>query len=221
MKRTDLKTLDERYKNPYPIVNSVNEIDCSSTYSYAHYLRWRFEERMEIIKGKVYALGAAPSPLHQHILVSLVSEIHLFLKHKTCKVFPAPFDVRLAGKSIRDKDVFTVVQPDITVICEPGLIDGRGCIGAPDIVVEIWSPGNRMKELLLKFELYQEHQIKEYWIVYPEQRSLTKYILTPDGQYADGEIYQDNTFLSSAILPGFALPVGEIFGDLREETPNK
>lgn len=202
------------YQTAYPIVNTVNEIDFSARYSYAHYLKWKFEERMELIKGKVYALGAAPTPVHQHILVNLLSGIHTFLKYKTCMVFPAPFDVRLPVNSIKDEDIYTVVQPDITVVCNPKLIDGAGCIGSPDIVVEILLPSNRMKELQVKFELYQEHQIKEYWIVYPEQRSLTKYTLTAEGHYAEGEIFKGNQQLSSAVLPGFLLSMKEVFGHI-------
>src|SRR5690606_39235284 len=102
--------------------------------------------------------------------------------------YTAPFDVRLPKKSRADKEIFTVVQPDICVICDPEKLDDRGCIGAPDIVVEILSPGNNRKELRNKHEIYEESGVKEYWIVWPIEKTFMKYVLDEQGKYQPSRI---------------------------------
>lgn len=132
-----------------------SDLDLSKTYTYADYLKWQFDERLELIKGKIFKMSPAPSSNHQDIAIKVSSELYYHLKGKSCKVFAAPFDVRLSIK-INDEQVVNVVQPDICVICDLSKIDARGCIGAPDIIVEILSPGNNTKELQNKYEVYEE-----------------------------------------------------------------
>jgi len=157
--------------------SKVEEPDSSFTYTYADYLQWKFEERLELFRGKIFRLSA-PNTKHQEISRNIVVPIALFLKKKTCKVFAAPFDVRLPVKNKKkDDEVTTVVQPDICVICDETKLDSRGCCGAPDLVVEILSPGNSKKEIRLKQELYEEAGVKEYWIVYPEEQSIAVLLL--------------------------------------------
>lgn len=129
-------------------VYSLNEIDESLTYSYAHYLNWFFDERLELIKGKIFRMSPAPSRAHQKIFGKIFIAIGKFLEGNLCEVYGAPFDVRFPSKSKEDKDIYTVLQPDICVICDKSKLDDRGCLGAPDLVVEILSPGNNKKELL-------------------------------------------------------------------------
>ena len=128
-----------------PSYSSVNDIDFSATYSYADYMRFTFEERMELIKGRLYQMSPAPSRYHQKSFGSIHNSLYNFLEGHKCEVYGAPFDVRLPRKSKEDKDIFTVIQPDVVVVCDPEKLDKRGCIGAPDIVVEILSPGNNKK----------------------------------------------------------------------------
>ena len=199
------------YTLQYPEVNTVRELDFSQTYSYAHYLRWAFEDRMELIKGKVFHMSPAPAPVHQRVSVNLASELHQYLKGRCCAVYPAPFDVRLPGKSLLDEDIFTVVQPDISIICDENKIDGRGCIGAPEIIIEILSPGNGQRELKIKFSLYQEHGVKEYWIVYPSEHIIMKYVLDENGRFDSGTHYMGNEPLVSNLLPGFCLAMEDVF----------
>jgi len=135
----------------------VTEPDFSyGEYTYADYLRWTIEERLELIKGKIFKMSPTPSSAHQRVSQWLNKELLIFLDGKTCEVFTAPFDVRLPKKSKRDEDIVTVVQPDLCVVCDPSKIDKRGCIGAPDIVVEVLSPSNNRKELKNKYEVYEE-----------------------------------------------------------------
>ena len=129
------------------------DLDINKIYTYADYYKWKFEERVELIKGKIFEMSPAPNRLHQEIAGKLYLRLGTFLYNNPCKVYIAPFDVRLPRKSKNDKDITTVLQPDLCVICDPSKLDVRGCIGAPDIVVEVLSPSNNKKELKNKYEV--------------------------------------------------------------------
>jgi Uma2 family endonuclease len=125
----------------------VTEPDFSyGEYTYADYLKWTIEERLELIKGKIFRMSPAPDRKHQELVANLHGYLWSFLREKTCKAFVAPFDVRLSRESQRDEDVITVVQPDVCVVCDHAKLDKRGCIGAPDIVIEVLSPSNNRIE---------------------------------------------------------------------------
>ncbi|MBC7654536.1 MAG: Uma2 family endonuclease [Oligoflexus sp.] len=188
-----------------------SDLDLDKTYSYADYLQWQFDERLELIKGKIFKMTPAPNRSHQDVSINLTSKLYNFLNNDKCKVYSAPFDVRLPKKSISDKEVYNVLQPDICVICDLSKLDDKGCIGAPDIVVEILSPGNSKKEMSNKFDVYQESGVKEYWIISPIEKTLTNYILHEDGLfYANRPFIEDDLF-TTVILPGFEMKMAEIF----------
>ncbi|MBS9526022.1 Uma2 family endonuclease, partial [Litoribacter alkaliphilus] len=149
---------------------------------------WDMEEMVEIIKGKVYKWTAAPSSKHQLVIGELIYVFKKFLKNKKCKLFPAPFDVRLPKKSLKNEDIFTVVQPDICVICDKSKLDEAGCVGAPDLIVEVLSPSNNKKDLKIKYKLYQEHGVKEYWILHPIAQTLIIYTLE-NGKYLASRLF--------------------------------
>jgi Uma2 family endonuclease len=162
-------------------MDSIDDLDFSKTYTYADYYSWRFEERLELIKGKIFKMSPAPGGNHQSISLNIAGALNYFLRNKSCKVYAAPYDVRLVRNEKSDKKVKTVVQPDVCVICDLSKVaDQRSCLGAPDIVVEILSPGNNAKELKIKYNLYEEFGVKEYWLVYPDERSLIRYILNDE-----------------------------------------
>jgi Uma2 family endonuclease len=119
----------------------------------------------------------------------------------------------LPKKSNEDKDIVTVVQPDICVVCDLSKLDERGCIGAPDIVVEILSPGNNRKELKNKYEVYEEAGIKEYWIIHPQEKTFFKYLLDENGKYQSSHLLTLGDEVSSDILPSFVLKLDEVFKD--------
>ncbi|MCD0489262.1 Uma2 family endonuclease [Pedobacter sp. MC2016-14] len=205
----------ELHHKPYPDradepVHQLSDIDLTGFYSYSNYLRWEIDERLELIRGRIYQM-TAPSSTHQVIAGTLFAELYFYLKKKSCQVFIAPFDVRLTHDSTDDTAVTTVVQPDICVICDLTKVDARGCIGAPDIMVEVLSPSNNKKELNLKFHLYEEFAIKEYWVVHPVKKSVMKYELDASGKYEKNTQFTGDEELTSALLPGFKLNLSELF----------
>jgi Uma2 family endonuclease len=197
-------------------MNSIDELDLSKTYTYADYYSWKFEERLELIKGKIFKMSPAPSNSHQEIALNIAGELRNFLKNKGCKAYIAPFDVRLVRDEKSDKKIKTVVQPDVCVICDLSKIaDNRGCLGAPDIVVEILSPGNNKTELNIKYDLYEEFSVKEYWVVYPDELSLLRYNLNKDGKFISEErAFTVGDTITTPILPGFKLSLDDVFLNL-------
>ncbi len=189
----------------------VEEPDPSAVYTYADYLKWQFEERLELFRGKIFKLSA-PNTKHQVVSRNILTPLVIFLKQKPCQTFAAPFDVRLPVKNRKkDHEVTTVVQPDVCVICDESKIDSRGCCGAPDLVVEILSPGNSKKEVRLKHELYEEAGVKEYWIVYPEEESIAVFNLNNSNKFNGAIIYASGETILSESIPGFSINLNEIF----------
>ncbi len=187
------------------------DLDLNKTYTYADYFEWQFETRVELIKGKVFEMSA-PNRLHQKISSYIHGMLFIHLRGKKCDLFSAPFDVRFPRKSIDDKDILTVVQPDICVICDPTKLDERGGIGAPDIIVEILSPSNNKKELKYKYDLYEETGVKEYWVVYPVYQTVEVYVLK-DGKFQTSRPFVSGDTVQSTVLEGFTLDLTEMFQD--------
>lgn len=191
-------------------VQMVEEPSPDLIYTYADYLKWKWEERVELLKGKIMKMSA-PSTRHQAISMNLSALLFSFLKNETCKVFHAPFDVRLPVQNKKkDNEVTTVVQPDLCVICDKNKIDKRGCIGAPDIMIEILSPGNNKKELQNKFELYEEAGVLEYWIVAPAEEMIIIWYLE-DGKYSKSKPFTSGQIITTPILPGLEINTTDIF----------
>lgn len=186
-------------------INAIADIDFSRTYSYADYFRWGFEERLELIKGRIFRISPAPSLTHQRLCGLIYVKLYAYLSDKTGEAFVSPFDVRLPAVSMEDEAIFTVVQPDVCVICDAGKLDERGCMGAPDLIVEVLSPGNNKKELIDKFTIYEEAQVKEYWVINPEKKIVIIYHLNGKGRF------QEAKDPVSAIFPDFKLNVTELF----------
>jgi len=141
------------------VITDINQLDVNGTYTYADYLLWRFKEQVELLRGKLFKMSPAPREIHQRVLNEINFELMSFFRNKTCRVYPAPFDVRIPAKGAKgttDNQIYTIVQPDLCVVCDLEKIDGRGCVGAPDLVVEILSPSNSRKDLKDKYEIYQE-----------------------------------------------------------------
>ena len=182
-------------------------------YTYADYLTWEMDEMVELIKGKVFKWAApAPSTSHQKVSLRLGSAFLISLKNGPCQAFQAPYDVRLPVKSMRNQDIDTVVQPDLCVICDERKIQESGCLGAPDLVGEILSPGNNKKELRLKYDVYEEAGVKEYWVIHPIEQTLLIYSLI-DGKYRSSGLFVSGDVVESTCIPGFKLNLVDIFED--------
>ena len=188
-------------------ITSLNQLDLvNGIYSYADYLVWKIKERVELLKGKILEMSA-PSPIHQEISGNLQGALFVFLKNSRCKLYTAPFDVRFPQKG--ESQVYTVVQPDLCVVCDLEKIDSKGCVGAPDLVIEILSPGNSKKEMKSKFALYQEEGVREYWVVDPERELVFVYVaenkkFKPTIPIADDYVY-------STIFPDFKIHTSDLF----------
>jgi len=192
-------------------ITQLSQLDFSKTYTYADYLTWKFDEFVELIKGKVMRPMAGPSRLHQEQVGNIFGEVKQFLKGNSCRVYVAPFDVRLTTAGANgDQQIQTVVQPDICVVCDPAKLDDRGCVGAPDWIVEILSPGNTTRDTRIKFDLYEESGVREYWIVYPGVKTVAAFTLV-DNQYKLTAEYTEPGPIPVATLPGLTLEWAEIF----------
>lgn len=189
----------------------LSDLDFNKTYTYADYLQWTFDDRLEILKGKLFKMTPAPSRIHQEVTIIIGRELSQFLKGSPCRIYTAPFDVRLSRKNTADESITTVLQPDICVICDLNKLDDRGCIGAPDIVVEILSPGNNKKELSNKYEIYEEAGVQEYWIIWPLEKTFMKYTLDEVGKYIPSKVLTSGDEVTTPVLPGFVLNLEEVF----------
>ena len=175
-------------------------------YTYADYITWEGSERYELIDGVPRAM-TAPSWIHQAISGELFVQIKEFLKGKPCKVFAAPFDVRLNANDYDDN----VVQPDIVVICDRSIIGGTGCSGVPDMVVEILSPSTAAYDRTTKFNLYQKYGVREYWIVDPESKTVSAHTLD-DGRYYVTRHAETDT-VPVQVLEGCMIDLREVFAE--------
>lgn len=180
-------------------------------YSYADYLTWPEDERWQIIDGIAY-LQATPTPLHQEILGGLFAQFHHYLVGKSCKVYPAPFSVRLMTEDeTRNEDINKVVEPDITIVCDKSKIDGKGCKGAPDLIVEIISPSSIKMDRFIKFNKYEKAGVREYWIVEPEGKLVSVFVLQDDQRYGRPEIYTEDGKINVSIFPELMVDLELIF----------
>ncbi|HAA12026.1 MAG TPA: hypothetical protein DCE41_10130 [Cytophagales bacterium] len=166
-------------------------LDLDKAYTYADYLRWTFEEQVELIKGKIFPMTPAPARQHQEISMKL---IRLFLEYikpdDRCQFYHPPFDVRLPQPgSTEDEAIINVVQPDLCIVCDPNKLDERGCLGAPDLIIEILSPSTSNKDLTDKFNLYQESGVAEYWVVFPGEHVVMVYALDEPDRFTPAVTY--------------------------------
>ncbi len=181
-------------------------------YTYADYREWPEDERWELIDGVAWDMSPAPSTSHQAVLGELMYRIQTYLRDSDCVLYVAPFDVLLPDADGQiDDEVPTVVQPDLSVICDRAKLTSWGCTGAPDWIIEILSPYTAHKDLHGKLELYQRHGVREYWLVDPGNRCLHVYTRGDDGRYSDPEVWVAPAEVRTAVLPGLVLDLITVF----------
>lgn len=190
-------------------ITNINQLDLvNGIYTYADYLMWKIKDRLELLKGKIFQMGAL-SLTHQTVSMNFSRLLSNYFYKTPCKLFAAPFDVRLAKKGEKDNEIYTVVQPDLCVVCDADKLDERGCWGAPDLIIEILSPGNSKKELKNKYELYQEAGVREYWLVHPQDEYVIINVLE-NNQYRALPPFVDKE-VTSVIFPDLSLQTEDIF----------
>ena len=190
------------------VITNIEQLDLiNSVYTYTDYVLWNIKERLEVIKGKIFRLDA-PDVSHQKISGNLYGEMYHYFKGKSCKLFAAPFDVVFKNeKGIED----SVVQPDICVVCDPKKLENdKRCLGAPDLIIEILSPGNTKKEMRDKYELYEEAGVYEYWVVRPIDKEITQFVLE-NGKYRALPPIIEGDMVSSAKFPELTVATEDIF----------
>ena len=197
------------------MITDINELDFSKKYTYSDYLKWEFDEMVELIRGKIYRMSPTPNQAHQRVSTNLVGILYSFLKNKPCNFFHAPFDVRLPlpPKKAKKNKIDTVVQPDITIVCDENKLDEAGCNGAPDWIIEILSKGTQSKDLNEKFKLYEHAGVPEYWIVHPLDGTVIIFRLNKKGKY---ESIQPQPFgiddkVSPAAFPKLKIDLSKVF----------
>jgi Uma2 family endonuclease len=214
----------EQAKTTYIIdnksIDNVNEpvtpyISHGRLYTYADYLTWADDIRREIIDGMAYLLSA-PTRFHAGLSGSIFGKFLNFITKRKgqCKVYHAPFDVRLPKNGeTADNEIYTVVQPDICVICDLSKLDDRGCIGAPDLIVEVQSPSTAKRDLNEKYFLYERVGVKEYWVVFPREKGLTVFLRRENGKFDDGTPYQFEGKVPVSIFQGLEIDLKDLFDD--------
>lgn len=181
-------------------------------YTLADALSWDERDRIELIDGYPVMM-APPIRIHQWAVTALVSQLYNYLKGKKCQVYAAPFAVRLFEESgDRPEDVDTMVEPDISVICDPGKLDDIGCKGAPDLVIEVLSPSTTRHDRFTKFNLYQRAGVREYWIVDPAGKSVQVFALE-DGRYSAKDFGGPGDQLRSGIFEDCVIDLSQVFSE--------
>ncbi|UOR04063.1 Uma2 family endonuclease [Hymenobacter aerilatus] len=197
-----------------PTITDISQLDFTKTYTYVDYLTWRLGEFVELIRGKIWRMSPAPRVRHQTISFNLNTALGVALRGKQCRGFAAPLDVRLTKATPNgDTAIRTVVQPDICVVCDPAKLDEFDCVGAPDWIIEILSPGSMAHDSKTKFDLYEENEVGEYWMVDPGLKNVIVYVLE-NGQYQlQGEFYQPGP-IPVRTLQSLTLEWAEVFEGL-------
>ncbi|WP_291728669.1 Uma2 family endonuclease [Bernardetia sp.] len=203
------------------MITSLDQLDFDKTYSYADYLTWKFDEFVELIKGKIFPMSA-PNRLHQELSLRLSGLFFNYLREneRSCKVYAAPFDVRLLKnpsltsqqlEGMTDKEIYTVVQPDLSIICDLEKLDDKGCKGSPNLIIEILS-NNAKRDVKDKFELYEENGVQEYWIVRPNEKTIQQFFLEEE-KYVYQKTFVENEYITSIYLPDLTIDLEIIFAD--------
>ncbi len=161
--------------------------------------------RYEIIEGELY-VTPSPSRAHQQFAANLLVSLKPFVTARGLgEVFIAPFDVILEETS--------VVVPDLlfVAVARSGIVTDRGVRGAPDLIVEILSPGTARRDRVEKAKLYARHGVRQYWLADPERRVLEVYELG-EGQYRRAAGLADHDTFSPSLFPGLSIPLASLWG---------
>jgi len=193
-------------------------LDPNIRYTYADYLTWMDNKMRELLNGFIRLMAPAPNLIHADISSNLSNKLYNYIEKNrgNCRVYYAPFDVRFPSSPDKtaDNQIYTVVQPDICVICDTSKLDERGCLGAPDMVIEILSNSSQRYDLREKFNIYEAGGVKEYWVVSPKEKGINVFILQENGKYDNGTVYEGNTQVPVQTLKGLSINTEKIFKNI-------
>lgn len=189
-----------------PLAQKKDEV-----FRYGDYLKWDDGERWELIDGIAYNMTPAPSRFHQRVSGQLFLQFGNFLSNSSYEVYSAPFDVRLPEGDEADEAISTVVQPDISVVCDPSKLDNKGCKGSPDLVVEILSPATARKDLKEKFIRYERAGVREYWIADPSGKTVTVFKRTDAGLFGRPDVYGEEERIKVSIFEDLEIDLQPVF----------
>jgi Uma2 family endonuclease len=174
-------------------------------HTYGDYLTWSGTYGDEVIDGAAYVREPpGPSPSHQGIVIQLGRQVANALEGKPCRVYVAPFDIRLPKSNEEDDQVDTVVQPDVFIVCDLQKIDARGMRGAPDWIAEVLSPSTADRDRVVKLPVYERTGVKEVWLVDPIDRTLTLYRLE-GGRYGSPILLELKGQTELTAVPGVTI----------------
>jgi Uma2 family endonuclease len=188
------------------------------SHTYADYLTWPDDVRYELIDGVAYLMAPAPTLDHQDVAGEIFRQLANALGGQPCRAYIAPVDVRLPKADEDDARVDTVVQPDVLVVCDADKLDRRGVRGAPDLVIEVLSPGTAGHDHRTKRQVYERAGVREYWLVHPTDRMVTIYRLE-EGGFGKPEIQDLSGETPIGILPGVAIVWDDLVGRLEPPEP--
>lgn len=184
-----------------------------SRYTFADVMTWDEKDRIEIINGEAVMMSP-PSRIHQKISGELFRQLANYLEGKKCEVYPAPFGVRLFEQDgDSPEDVDTVVEPDISVVCDQNKLDDHGCKGAPDLIIEILSPSTQRHDRLVKLGLYQRAGVREYWTVNPADKTVQVMLRDDNGVLQLHEVYGWDSVAKVNALEGCFIELAKVFSE--------
>jgi Uma2 family endonuclease len=183
-------------------------------HTYADYLTWSDTQRDELVNGTAYVREPpAPSPSHQGIVAELCRQAGNAIKDRPCRVYVAPFDIRLPKTTEPDGQIDTVVQPDVFIVCDPQKVDARGMRGAPDWIAEVLSPHTARYDKIVKLPVYERAGVPEVWFIHPIDRTLTIYRLEA-GHYGRATLLGLEGQTSLTAVPGVSIDWGQVLAKI-------
>ena len=187
----------------------MDRAEQAAWYSYEDYLSWPEGERIEVIQGVAHAMSPAPRREHQRLVAEMTRQVANALRGASCEIYPAPFDVKLSAD--QDDERPTVVQPDLSIVCDPGKLTEQGMTGPPDFVIEIVSPESGFHDRSRKFNLYQSAGVREYWIVDPDERVVEVYRLEESESYRRIGAFGGTDTVTAGISDAIVVDLAELF----------
>jgi len=172
-------------------------------YTYQQYMQNPSEERFEIIDGTIYDMLPSPSVKHQKVVLAFAALVYGHFKGKECTPFIAPMDVVL--------DDINVVEPDLFVVCDKSKITDANIKGAPDLIIEVLSPSTSVKDRREKKHVYQQHGVREYIIVNPQDETAERFFLADGGKYGESDIFGWYDAFASRVFPDLIFHLRVIF----------